>query len=219
MELKCTYCCDGKERITVTDKNVKNFIKYDNKYFCSNKCFTNFCNEKLSNKRAKRSKWEKALNDIEELNKKTYEELSQVYYRDKLYWFLLEEYDVNSLPSYMYTKFDAITKGSYKLMKKGIPYDELLDMWQRKIKVFKKRKGRNQYEPLQLINYDLEILLSKYDSYKKWKEKEKIYQEQSTLEIEKIKQSSVITKSLCKPSSKKDNIDDEMDDILDEIFG
>ena len=69
------------------------------------------------------------------------------------------------------------------------------------------------------MNYDLEILLSKYDSYKKWKEKEKIYQEQSTLEIEKIKQSSVITKSLSTSSSKNDNIDDEMDDILDEIFG
>ena len=214
MELKCAYCCDGKERISVTDKNVKNFIKYDNKYFCSDECFMKFCNEKLSNKRAKRSKWEKALNDIKELHKKTYEEvLSPAYYKDKLCWFLLEEYDVNSLPSYMYTKFDAITKGSYKLMKKGIPYNELLDMWQRKIKVFKKRKGRNQYEPLQLMNYDLEILLSKYDSYKKWKEKEKIYQEQSTLEIEKIKQSSVITKSLSTSSSKNDNIDDEMDDM------
>lgn len=97
-------------------------------------------------------------------------------------------------------------------------------MWQRKIDYIRRAnqklisKSDREISPTALILYGLSILINKYDSYLRWKEKKKI------LEAEKEQQTSQnlvgqsIGYSNVSKDSSVDNIDD-ISDLVDDIFG
>jgi len=105
-------------------------------------------------------------------------------------------------------------------LNKAIPVEDLLDMWQQKMSYLNKINVSNQKNGKQIngiarINYDLAILLSKYDNYLAWKERKKIEKEYV---INEHKNNNVIDYSKINTiqhsnNSKEINIEDILDGI------
>lgn len=97
--------------------------------------------------------------------------------KDQLYNFISDMYDISFFPKFFYVKMDSVYKGEYKGLKKPVPPEHLLDMWEQKKSYLLKVHERNrthgkEIDGLQRVYYDLAILLSKYDSYLSWKDKQ-----------------------------------------------
>lgn len=139
--------------------------------------------------------------------------------RELTNWIYLT-YGVTYLPKSFFINLEKIYKGTYKNLNVSIPPEELLDMWKRKIDYLNKTADKNNRMGKQIndtcrIYYDISILLSKYDSYKDWKEKQKIANE--TI----IEKSDKSIEQFCNNYNSKSTIKkcDNLDiaSILDEI--
>ena len=202
---KCKYC--EKD----VDISKEEFIKFNSVFYHAN-CFI----EKQMNK--KRGAWtleqcHEELNKFKEFEqKKTHEK----FVKDSLIEFLTNQYNISFFPKYFYTKMQSIYDGTYKGLQKPIPPEHLLEMWQTKSNYLNKinSKKPKPLEGLNLINYDLAILLAKYDKFLEWKENQKQEQEQIKARI-KEKNNSIKYKAFVKTQSKHDSND--LSDMLDEI--
>ena len=105
----------------------------------------------------------------------------------------------------------------------GIPVEDLLDMWDKKIdwlnSIAEKKKMKSPMTQEQRILYDLAVLRNKYDSYLKWKEKQKILEvEQQSEKTEVlITQEILHTQHITQENIDTDNISDLVDDIFGEL--
>lgn len=132
---------------------------------------------------------------------------------------LYRQYEVSFLPKYFFINLDKVYKGTYKNLTKPVPVEDLWDMWKRKmpylLKVYDKnqRMGK-QFDGMARINYDMAIILSKYDSYLEWKEQQK----QAQAEEMKRNESQIdYVKITHTPVSTADDEQINIDSILDEI--
>ena len=185
------------------------------------------CKAKLLSKNTKHDKWLSALSKIDEYNQKARVLLEPRLLEDKVYRFILDNYNyIGSVPAYVFTKLKSIYKGTYRGLAKPIPPSDLLDMWKRQMKYLKKnrtfliQKGTmDKDNPTHQVNYDLAVLVGKYDSYLRWKEKQKL-NEVDKKNNEKFAKSFVETNNI---TTQKTVVtatqDDNMDDILSDIFG
>lgn len=127
---------------------------------------------------------------------------------------LYETYDISFMPKHFFINLDKVFKGTYKGLKKPVPVEDLLDMWQRKLpyltKVYiqNKNKGKDM-TGMARINYDLAILLSRYDSYCEWKDSQ-LDEVSIQTDSPKVNYSNIETKSHAK---------DSIESILDDIWG
>ena len=109
-------------------------------------------------------------------------------------------------------------------MSVGIPPSDLLDMWKRKIDILNGIAKKNEtkgihMQPDQRLNYDLSILVNKYDSYLRWKEKQRILEAENKKKIEESKTS--INQNIICAKSNEGNLNqknDDMSDLVDDIF-
>lgn len=113
-------------------------------------------------------------------SKKTEKEKSL---RIQLTDFIYREYDVTYLPNYFFINLDKIYKGTYKNLTEPIPIEDLFYMWQKKMDDLNKTYEYNKQHGKDMcgvkrISYDLAILLNKYDSFKRWKDKQSAIHEQ-----------------------------------------
>ena len=133
---------------------------------------------------------------------------------------LYRTYEVSFLPKYFFINLDKVYKGTYKNLNKPVPVEDLWDMWQRKmpylLKVYdkNKRSGKDM-NGISRINYDMAIILSKYDSYLEWREQQKqaqmeeIAKKGTHIDYNKVPNNNINTQNT------DDKID--IDSILDEI--
>lgn len=134
---------------------------------------------------------------------------------------LYTQYDISFLPKYFFINLDKVYKGTYKNLNKPVPVEDLWDMWQKKMPYLRKVNDKNkrygkEIEGVARINYDLAIILSRYDSYLKWKEEQKLSQTQSTQNEVQIDYNNIKIKiAKNNPNQNDSNID--IDSILDEI--
>lgn len=207
---KCYLC---KKKIDIETEN--NFILYNNK-FCHINCF-------IQNKtNLKRNKWsiERCNSEIQKLIPITQSYIKPLIKKHQLYLYLSDVYNVTVFSKRFYEKIESIVHGSYKNITKPIPAEDLLDMWQRKQKYLDKINIRNQCIGKKIIgeqriNYDLAILLSKYDSYLAWKKEKQIKQREIQQRNESIN-SQINYDNVWNKTENNDNIID-IDKILDEI--
>lgn len=121
----------------------------------------------------------------------------------------------------MWQKLGNIYNGTFKGMSVGIPPEHLLDMWRRKMDMLNGIASRNSTKGItmnidQRINYDLSILINKYDSYLKWLEKQKILEAEKETE----KNENIVGKSVGYISQKENsNNSDDISGLVDDIFG
>jgi hypothetical protein len=144
---------------------------------------------------------------------------------------IFQNYEITLLPKYFYINLSKIAKGEYKGLAKPVPWADLLDMWQRKWSYLEKVHIKNEQqgkriEGMARINYDLAIVLSKYDSYLKWKaeseaEQKKIIEEHN--ESNKIDYSNIKSKAsdytrIGVPKAMYEISDIDMNELLDEVY-
>lgn len=142
---------------------------------------------------------------------------------DKLYDFIYKEYNVSTLPTKVFVVISSLYKGEYTKNTREplqISIFDLYDMWQRKMDYLKqtyeynKTHGKDMYGANRVC-YDLAILINKYDSYKRWKEKQNAIHEQEKALAEQTKKMKAIrqTKSIQTPSENEIDISDIIDEI------
>lgn len=219
---KCP-CCN--QTMSINKNNIREAIYYDGKTYHS-KCFEDMCEKRSKNKRINISeKWTEILININAIKKDSFTHLMSSLYKEDIFSFIQNAYGLTIVPSTVWQRISDINSGNYKYMcGNGIPLEHLLDMWQRKINMLNRvandntRKGKVMNSTQRII-YDLSILVNKYDSYKKYLEKQRIY----TLETEKIANESLVSLAVVsqKNMDNKNTSDDtdDMSDIVDDIFG
>ena len=208
---KCKCC---KEYL---DIEKDNFVYYKKRYYH----FDCAINETLDRKNNKLSK-EQCVDKFTQLQNENREEINNIINKERLYKWLQNTYNTVVLPSYFYIKMDEIFSGIYKGLSKEISPEDLLDMWTRKkneldrINDSNSRKGKNLIGVAR-INYDLAILLNKYDSYLKWKEKQRIIEQERQQVKDDFKNKIEFNKisSTNKPSVKSNGFN--ISDIINEI--
>jgi len=203
---KCFHC---KEYIELDNDN---FVYIKDKYYHFNCAI-----EKQLYKKRNKLSIEQLL-DIQKQNKI---ELEYKITKDKLFRWLQNTYNTVVIPKYFYIKMDQIFNGTYKGLSKGIPPEDLLDMWKRKQNELDRINNSNNIKGKFLvgssrIQYDLAILLSKYDSYLKWKENKKII-EQERQQIKEDFKNKIDFHKVNTNTKKENNDSFNISDILDEI--
>lgn len=222
MKRICTEC---HQNIIFDKQNINEVIKFENKYFHYD-CFINACKRKSSNPHAA-PKWGVALGSIDKIQKDTRDffKCNDDIERDEIYNFIVENYNVEVVPPYVFIKLNEIYSGTRKNMPYKIPPEDLLDMWKRKkangfldrTRAKNIAKGKNM-NTVQQINYDLAVLVNQYDSYLKWKEQNKLL-EQSANEEKNKQPTQKIDYDKLSVTAKKKEQEEDIDSLLDELFG
>ena len=215
---KCS-CCG--EDFYISKDNIDDAIYYDKKTYHSS-CFINICNKRSQMKREDVSqKWTWVLNHLDSIKQESYEHLKLAVAKENVFNFIKDTYDITIIPTTVWQKLSNIYNGTFKGMTYGIPPEHLLDMWERKIDMLNGIANRNSTKGKtmnadQRINYDLSVLVNKYDSYLKWLEKQKILEAEKEIE----KNENIVGKTIGYVSQKteKSNVDD-ISDLVDDIFG
>lgn len=212
-------CCG--EDFYISNENIDDAIYYDKKAYHSS-CFINICNKRSKMKREDISqKWTWVLNNLESIKQKSDAHLKVAIIKEEVFCFIKDAYDVTIIPTNVWQKLSDIYNGTFKGMSVGIPPEHLLDMWKRKIDMLNGIADRNKTKGIKMsadqrLNYDLSILVNKYDSYLKWLEKQKILEAEK--EIEKTE--NIVGKSVGYISQKENsNNSDDISGLVDDIFG
>ena len=167
-------------------------------------------------------KWQWVLKNIERISQESKYHYMESIYKEEINQFILSEYDLTIIPSSVWQKLSNIYFGTFRGMSVGISPEELIDMWRRKIDFLNRVANQNVTKGKvmnldQRINYDLSILINKYDDYKKWKESQKILES----DTQYISNNSSLDTSIINEVSRKvadKNEDSEMSDLVDDIF-
>lgn len=222
MERKCQKC---KNKIFFDVDDFSQVIRFE-KSFYHYDCFIDLCNTKIKKSNAN-SKWSKALDSIEKIKKETDDFIKGITgsSKDKLYRFILESYNVTTVSAYIFQRLQGLYDGTYIGTSRAIPPEDLLDMWKQKmqsgyldrLRAKNIAKGKNMTVD-QKISYDLTVLINKYDDYLKWKEKNKIIENN----VDKIKTQEINNFDLDKLSKIAQNQtkkeEEDIDSLLDELF-
>ena len=132
---KCNVC---KNLIDVSDSSGEDYFFriYGNKkqYFHS-ECYIE---QQMNRKRMPMTKEEclayiserKSENVKQNIEKKKEKKKNTV--KDQLYDFISDMYDISFFPTFFYIKMNEVYKGTYKGLKKSVPPEDLLDMWEQK---------------------------------------------------------------------------------------
>lgn len=143
--------------------------------------------------------------------------------RDMFVKWVQDNYNITILPKLFFIKIAGVNSGTYKGLKEGILYDDLLYMFKTKKtqldKYINKRKsqGAKFDDGLKRFYYDLAVIVNNYDSYKKWKEKQQILK----VESDNLKQelhTEINYKKINKVNNESNVENNDIDDIIDELF-
>lgn len=217
---KCGYC---GEAFYISKDNIDDAIYYDKKTYHSS-CFINICNKRSEMKNENiAQKWTWILNNIDSIKVDSQNHLIQSIEKEEVFNFIKDAYGISIVPTTIWQKLGNIYSGTFKGMTNGIPVGHLLDMWKRKIDMLNGIANKNlvkgiHMQPDQRLNYDLSILVNKYDSYLKWLEKQKIIEAEKSIEMTQ----NLVSQSIGYRSNNKDSIcnnSDDISDLVDDIFG
>jgi len=218
---KCKIC--DKPRTKTINLETEKFIYYQQSFYHYN-CFVEF-------KMAKNQlTLDKATELANEMVIKTSESdsLNSLIDRDRLTYWLYDNYDINVLPILFFQKIKQINDGTFAMrVNVPIPYYDLLQIFKKmktyldKVNKQNERKGK-KIDIIRRVDYDLAIVINNYDEYLKWRQKQK------TEEIDKkaIK-NDIISKSdikintistLQRKNNQNNNDEINISDILDEVF-
>lgn len=175
---KCKVCDAVRTKTINIDKDK--FIYYKGSFYHYD-CFIKYIEskEKLTHEEAKLFA-DKMV--IKTSNSKTVNSLID---RDRLTYWIYENYNINVLSSSFFQKLKQINDGTFAMrINTPITYYDLLQIFKKmktyldKVNYKNERKGK-KIDIIKRVDYDLAIVINNYDEYLKWKQKQK------TEEIEK----------------------------------
>lgn len=221
---KCNYCdIKGTKTIKI---GADKFIFYNKKFYHYN-CFIKYKND--NNEYNLSQEQINKMADELVMKTKTIKSVRDSIDRDRLTYWLYDNYNISVLPNLFFQKLRKINNGTYsdKLIVPISCYDLLqifkkLKSYLEKVHNNNERKGKAI--PISLrVNYDLAIVLNNYDEYVKWKQKQKTEDVENNKLQEEIKSKNSIqinNISNIQKSNNKQNDNEEINiaDILDEVF-
>lgn len=102
--------------------------------------------------------------------------------KDRFLDFIFYKYGLEIIPSYILKKIRNINSGNYKDLKSGISYEDMLFLFKRESQNLAEIKSKNIAKGKKLsnderLNYDLSVIVNRYDDYIKEKNKNKYHDE------------------------------------------
>lgn len=215
---KCA-CCKGVIEI---DKNhISDVICFQGKYYHYN-CFESMASEKAASKRGKPQMWQEALDHIWELEAETRKALEQFIARDELNTWLLNNYDIVTVPSYFWQLVADLEGGMYKRKRcKPVSVVTLCECWKwgqiklNEIDQYNRSHNKGPKDGSARLTYDLAVLVGKVPNYLAYKAKQK------AAEIERrreIKTNIKIDYSKVSNSKTESNNLQDISSLVDDIF-
>lgn len=226
---KCYYC--GKSIISVSDK-----VTYYDKHFWHKDCIIKKSQQTKTKKwrqavqvmdknsdyakeqeKVIRDCFQKVYDNIPKYKHDAEEQIHKWICESKLNDYIRSTYNAKVIP---WTIMKRIYDGTYKNITSPIPAEHLLDMWKRKQKTLdkiyyvNKSKGRN-FTSEQRIKYDIAVLVSKYDSYLKWKQEQKII---AVDNAKSEKDDFIVSKMLASQPQISEKSENNIEGLSDEIF-
>ena len=215
-------CFECDNMIHVERGSYDDIIYFDGKYY-HKQCFISMCERKSKNKKSL-PKWKDALDNLDEIISNTKNVIDNAFDKDDVCQLIHSFYGVTVISTRVFQKLDEIYSGTLKGLVVPIPPRDLYDMWKRKRNYLIKLKSKNVikgkvFSDEQQIIYDLSVLVNKYDSYLRYKEQQKIIEQQNE-EDTKIFEDITLHSSLfnSNKNNKNNNDEDDIDSLLDEIF-
>lgn len=220
MRKKCYIC---KLYVQIDSAEQQGYM-----YDCKNKKFYHYecLLEDLLDKQEKKKRQKLTQMEIEDRLSKQKQDglkiINEMLDEERLYCFIYNYYGLVSIPKSFIYSIEKVLNGEYKGLLKGIPIEDLLDMWQRKkneldkIYEYNKRKGKD-LDLSARLSYDLAVLVGKYDSYLEWKQKEIVSQEMQKAVMLEATTNNVRLENIA--VKKEENNDDFLNlaNIIDEI--
>lgn len=215
---KCGGCANA---IEINRNNVSDILYYKNKYYHS-KCFCEIAEKRSKAKRSTAAEWQTALDNLWELEIDTKNMLESAWTKDDLNDWLLNHYNITTVPTRFWQILADLDRGLYKGKKcKPVTMETLLGAWkwgQKKLDSISRNNKMNHRGPDgddARIMYDCSIIISKIPNYLSHKSKMKMLQAEERKETAKthINYDNV-------QQAKNENTGglDDISDLLDDIF-
>ena len=215
---KCGGCSDA---IEINRDNVADVCYYKNKYYHS-KCFCEIAEKRSKAKRSTAAEWKEALDNLCELEADTKKMLESAWIKDDLNDWILDHYNITSVPSRFWQILADLERGVYKGKKcKSVNMETLLGAWQwgqRKLDLISRNNKINHKGPERddaRIMYDLSIIISKIPNYLSNKAKmqmlhveEKRESAKTHINYNNVQQNKIVNNGGL----------DDISDLLDDIF-
>ena len=211
---KCGTC--GQD-IVVDRHNLDNIAFYQNRYHHVG-CLVDKANKGIaSGKRV--AIWEKLLNRIPELQEEAKKNLGHGLIRDEFNEYLLNHYDIISVPNRFWQIIEDIGNGNYRKNKcRPTNIDRIFQTWKwgqsnlDKIASNNKIKNKGPKNDDERLNYDLAIVLKHVPQYLAYEAKNKAV-------AAEIKNTSVFEDiDLYRIGQKKTEKKNDVSDIFDDFF-
>ena len=211
---KCGTC--GQD-IVVDRHNLDNIAFYQNRYHHVG-CLVDKANKGIaSGKRV--AIWEKLLNRIPELQEEAKKNLGHGLIRDEFNEYLLNHYDIISVPNRFWQIIEDIGNGNYRKNKcRPTDIDRIFQTWKwgqsnlDKIASNNKIKNKGPKNDDERLNYDLAIVLKHVPQYLAYEAKNKAV-------AAEIKNTSAFEDiDLSKIGQKKTEKKNDVSDIFDDFF-
>ncbi len=203
----CAFC---KEKI-IKENNC--YVERNGKAYHNN-CFIEYMTT------IKNLRWRWTKEQCEKYIEEFISKIKSKNTRKALTDYIFEFYGITYLSKSFYIKLDSIYKGRYLHFKNAVSPEDLLDMWKRQANYLKSvnlvniNKGKIIKDENR-VNYDLSILLSKYDSYCKWKLEKETENKRLEAQIADINKNTEAINQISK--QRRPNKSNSIFDYLDEI--
>jgi hypothetical protein len=166
---------------------------------------------------------QKELEKVQKKNSIFRDKLLDEEYKKQFITWIQEVYNINNLDKSFYIKLANINNGTYKDLQERISYEDLLYMFKTKQSYLDKiandkiKKGQPFQDSKHRLNFDLAVIINKYDSYKQWKEKQKLLEIEVKKDLE-IKKDKGIDINKLNNNRKKQENNYNIEDILNDIY-
>jgi len=216
---KCKMC--DKPRVKTVNLDTEKFIHYKQSFYHYN-CFVEL--------KMKEDKLE--LNEAIELADKMVIKTREIKTinssidRDRLTYWLYENYDINVLSPLFFQKIKQINDGTFAMrINSPITYYDLLQIFKKmktyldKVNSQNERKGK-KIDVIRRVDYDLAIVINNYDEYLKWKQKQKTEEvENSKIKSDIIFKKEIQINNITSLKRRNENENEiNIAEILDEVF-
>jgi hypothetical protein len=174
---------------------------------------------KLEQEEQKKKEIEKEQNKLKAKKK----EINRTNNRNEFINYIMDTYELTSLPKQFYLKLAEINNGNDKRLAEGITYEDLLIMFKKKKSYLDKVASNNVTKGKEMtgykrLNYDIAIIINKYDSYKEWKRQQQLLQADIIHKEDILKEQVKIDYSKIKAEQSRNDNEIDITDILDEIY-
>lgn len=215
---KCGACSGT---IEINRNNITDVCYYKNKYYHS-KCFCEIAEKRSKAKRSTAVEWQEALDSLWELEADTKRMLESAWIKDDLNEWLLNHYNVTTVPSRFWQVLSDLERGVYKCKKcKPINMETLFGAWkwgQKKLDSISRNNKMNNRGPAgddARIMYDCSIIISKIPNYLSHKSKMKMLQAEEKMETART---HINYDNVQKHENNNNCGLDDISNLLDDIF-